>query len=173
MEVWGQGLIYRALNAQGQPIGNILDDNNRPMASLITGIYGFTDSGGYSEYPLEGLTLLGDMGIDGELSTSNGTVRGEHGIQCGRVTITPSAANTPTYASIYFTPEFELPPLVVATPLTAAPGTQVTGVGIADITVSGCKIYLTRTNTTTTGIHWIAIERGFFSDIITSGVTNE
>ncbi len=39
MEVWGQGLIYRALNAQGQPIGNILDDNNRPMASLITGIY--------------------------------------------------------------------------------------------------------------------------------------
>ena len=173
MEIWGQGLIYRALNAQGQPIGNILDDNNRPLASLITGIYGFTDSEGYSEYALEGLTLLGDMSIDGELSTSNGTVRGEHGIQCGRVTITPSAANTPTYASVYFFPSFAEPPLVIASPLTAAPGTQVTGVGIADITVSGCKIYLTRTNTTTTGIHWIAIERGFFSDIITSGVTNE
>lgn len=173
LEIWGQGLIYRALNAQGQPIGNVLDENNRPMASLITGIYGWTDSEGYTEWPLEGLTLLGDMDIEGELSTANGTVHGEYGIQCGRVTITPSAANTPTYASIYFFPSFAEPPLVVASPLTTQPGTSVTGVGIADITVSGCKIYLTRNNTTTTGIHWIAMERGFFSDIITSGVTNE
>jgi hypothetical protein len=61
----------------------------------------------------------------------------------------------------------------VASPLTAVPGTQVTGIGIADVTKNGCKIYLTRTNTTTTGIHWIAVERGFFSSINTYGVTNE
>lgn len=173
LEIWGQGLIFRALDALGVPMGDILDENNRPIASLLTGVYGWTAGGEYAEWALETLALFGDLEIDGSLSNGNGEVRGEYGIQCGRVTITPSDANTPTYASVVFTPSFMEPPLVVATPLTAAPGTQVTGVGIADITVSGCKIYLTRTNTTTTGVHWIAIERGFFTSISTQGVTNE
>lgn len=173
LHYWGQGLIFRALNAQGVPIGDILDDNNLPMAALYTGYFGWDYEGTYSEGPLDSLYILGDVIIDGELSVNNGTVRGEHGIQCGRVTITPSAANTPTYASVQFFPAFEQAPLVVASPLTAVPGTQVTGIGIADISKNGCKIYLTRTNTTTTGIHWIAIERGFLSSFNTYGVTNE
>jgi hypothetical protein len=173
LHYWGQGLVFRALNAQGVPIGNLLDENNPPMAALTTGYFGWAYGGDYVEGPLEWLDITGNVILSGDLAIDNGDVRGDHGIQCGRVTITPSAANTPTYASIEFYPPFAQAPLVVATPLTAVPGTQVTGVGIADISKTGCKIYLTRTNTTTTGIHWIAIERGFYTSINTNGVTNE
>lgn len=173
LEFWGQGLVVRALNAQGQPVGDILDDNNPTMGALVSGVMGLTNGEDYEEGSIDGLNLFGNLSVLGELDTDNGTVRGEYGIQCGRVTVIPSAANTPTYASVMFSPSFQEPPIVVATPMTAAPGTMVTGVGVADITAEGCKIYLTRSNTDSTGIQWIAVERGFFTIMNYVGVTNE
>ena len=80
-------------------------------------------------------------------------------IACGKVTITPIAANTPTKVAITF-PEglFSTAPTVTVTPHTSVPGTGVTGVGIINQTKDGCEIYLTRTGTSATTVSWQAIE---------------
>ena len=74
----------------------------------------------------------------------------------GHVSITPSAANTPTSKAVTWN---SMPngPSVVCTPVTAAPGTKVTGVGVRDVSKTGCTIYLTRDDTTTTSVYYIAI----------------
>lgn len=76
----------------------------------------------------------------------------------GTLTITPDAANTPKAASVTFpASRFSNTPSVVVTARSSVPGTQVTGVGVLSETTSGCTIYLTRTNTTSTGVAWVAI----------------
>ena len=78
-------------------------------------------------------------------------------IQHGTVTITPSAANTPTSAAITFSKTFSGTPNVIATARTSVPGTTVLGVGVSGISATGASIYVTRTNTTDTVVEWIAI----------------
>jgi hypothetical protein len=55
----------------------------------------------------------------------------------GLVTITPSAANTPTSASVSFGKTFSAPPTVVCTAASAVVGTTVTGVGATRDTTPG------------------------------------
>lgn len=79
-------------------------------------------------------------------------------IATGTVSIVPTAANTPTYADVSFPAgRFTAAPVVQVTASTGAPGTLVTGVGVVDVTTTGCRIYLTRTNTSSTGVYWTAI----------------
>lgn len=78
-------------------------------------------------------------------------------IQKGSVSITPSAANTPTAKIVTFSKEFSGTPSVVTNPLTGAPGTVVTGCCAANPSTTQVTIYLTRTNVTGTGIQWIAV----------------
>lgn len=78
-------------------------------------------------------------------------------IQKGSVSITPSAANTPTAKIVTFSKAFSSTPAVVANPLTGVPGTYVTGVAAASPSETQVTIYLTRTNTSSTGIQWIAV----------------
>ncbi len=78
-------------------------------------------------------------------------------IATGYVVITPSAANTPTYKTISFGKTFPVVPNVVVTPNSTVAGTTVTGWAVTDVTTTGCKIWVTRGNTTDVGIHWIAI----------------
>lgn len=78
-------------------------------------------------------------------------------IQSGRVSITPSAANTPT--SVYVTFDEEMNgnlPTVVATANTEVPGTAVLGVGVTDVTTTGFRVWLTCTSTTARYVNWIA-----------------
>ena len=77
-------------------------------------------------------------------------------VTSGRVTITPSAANTPTSINVTGLSISGTNIRVVACPGTSVPGTQVTGVGVTNITSTGFTVWLTRTNTTATGIDWIA-----------------
>lgn len=84
-------------------------------------------------------------------------------IYSGNVVIKPSAANTPTGAAVTFPDgkfdgEFDQKPYVTATPKTAAPGTIVLGVGVNGVSASGCTIWVTRTNTTETGVDYVAIQ---------------
>lgn len=76
-------------------------------------------------------------------------------IVSGTVTITPSAANTPTAKVVSW--DLRSTPAVSATPVTTVPGTAVLGIGIKDPTVSGCTFYVTRKNTTGTVIAYTAI----------------
>jgi hypothetical protein len=78
-------------------------------------------------------------------------------IQRGSVRITPTAANTPTSMAITFEKEFSGTPTVIVSPYTAVPGTVVTGVAVNGASKTGCTIWVTRTNTTETVVHWIAI----------------
>ncbi|MEU5442775.1 MULTISPECIES: hypothetical protein [Streptomyces] len=78
-------------------------------------------------------------------------------IACGSVTITPSAAGAPTSVNVTGLALQGSSYFAVATPATAVPGSQVTGVGVTNLTASGMTVWLTRTNTTTTTVNWMVI----------------
>lgn len=82
------------------------------------------------------------------------------GARCetGIVTITPSAANTPTSVYVAFKNTYNKVPNVVVSAATGAIGTQVTGASTNGISKTGVNIVLTRTNTTATTIHFIVQE---------------
>ena len=90
----------------------------------------------------------GNTTITGKLSAAN--------ISSGRITITPSAANTPTSANVTGL-NLTGTPRITVSPNTSLPGTQVTGVSFANATTTGFTVWLTRTNTTSTGIDWMVI----------------
>ncbi len=75
----------------------------------------------------------------------------------GRISITPSAANTPTTKTITFPKKFSLNPAVIVNPQTGVPGTYVTGCSSSSTTTSSAKINITRKDTTSTSIDWFAI----------------
>lgn len=78
-------------------------------------------------------------------------------IQHGRISITPSAANTPTAKIVTFNKEFSGTPTVTTTPLSGVPGTTVLGTSATEPSATQVNIYLTRTNTTSTSVQWIAV----------------
>lgn len=115
-------------------------------------------------------TALGWVGSDTyqtklDIRPKQVSIRGETTIrgfrvpemQRGSVDITPSAANTPTSKIIAYSKAFSDVPMVIASPLTSVPGTVILGVGANGVSATQASIYLTRTNTTTTTIHWLAV----------------
>ena len=74
------------------------------------------------------------------------------------MTITP-VADTPTYETLNFGHTFKNPPIVIVTPQTSVIGTSVLGVSVSSITETSCRVYLYRTNTTTTGVHVLVMEQ--------------
>lgn len=81
-------------------------------------------------------------------------------IEAGFVLMTPTAADAPTSVDVVFSRPFAAQPVVLALAQSAVPGTQVKGVGVDQITTTGCKLWLTRSNTNQTGVLWIAVTRG-------------
>ena len=80
-------------------------------------------------------------------------------IATGSVSITPTAANAPTSADITFpTGRFSVAPVVQVTAATSVPGSQVTGVGVTNVTSTGCRVFVTRINTTATPVNWTAVQ---------------
>ena len=78
-------------------------------------------------------------------------------IRWGDVVITPSSENTPTSATVTFPIPYKKTPFVVTNPVTAVPGTAVLGTGVTNMSKTGFDAVLTRTNTTSTHIRWMAI----------------
>ena len=87
----------------------------------------------------------------GRVHFSNGLL-----IQWGVATITP-VANTPTGMAVTFPVSYTSVPMVVASPITTVGGTTVTSGTATNITVTGFDAYVTRSNTTSTSVGWIAI----------------
>jgi hypothetical protein len=97
----------------------------------------------------------------GRLRSVRGGVTRDHpfAIYTGTVSITPSAPNTPSSVVVTWPAgRFTKAPVVQVTAGTGVPGTQVTGVGVTDITTTSCTVWLTRTNTTGTGVQITAIQ---------------
>lgn len=83
-------------------------------------------------------------------------LRARKSLQCGRVTVTPSAADTPTAVKVQFDEPMWKTPMVVVSARTAVPGTTVTGVASQDESETGFTLYVTRKNTNATSVAWIA-----------------
>jgi hypothetical protein len=99
----------------------------------------------------------GSAGASAKLTSSGLTTTGvfkAESITSGRVSITPSAANTPTSVSVTGLSLKGTTFRGVATPSTSVPGSSVTGVGITNLTATGMTIWLTRSNTTATSVDW-------------------
>ncbi|MET8404521.1 hypothetical protein [Streptomyces sp900116325] len=96
------------------------------------------------------VTVTADvMNVGGLLNAGN--------IAFGTVNITPSAANTPTSVTVGGFALAGTTFTAQATAVTSVPGTTVLGVGVSAVDATGLTIWLTRANTTTTGVHWMAI----------------
>ena len=112
----------------------------------------------------EGIALeLGGNKVDAIVSTVEdditGSIRFASGLvfQWGGVTITPSEANTPTSSAVTFAIPYKKTPFVVTSPVSGVPGTVLLGASASNITKTGFDAVLTRTNTTSTQIRWLAI----------------
>lgn len=90
--------------------------------------------------------------------TDNLSTDGFKKSDCGKVSITPSAANTPTGKAITFNTSFSSTPVVVTSADSSVPGTTVLGTGASGKSKTGCTVYVTRKNTTNTNIEWIAMQ---------------
>ena len=79
-------------------------------------------------------------------------------IQWGRVTVTPTQANTLFSQNVYFNYQFSGIPFVATEKASSAPDSVFANAG--DVTDSGFTIYLKRPTATATSIMWLAIGNG-------------
>lgn len=68
-----------------------------------------------------------------------------------------STVNTPTKTSVTFSSAFDAIPTVVATPVSSVPGTIVKGVSVLNVTKNGFDIYVTRSDSNSMSVGWIAV----------------
>jgi hypothetical protein len=95
-----------------------------------------------------------NMDVSGVLTAAN--------IAYGTVSITPSAANTPTSATVSGLDVAGSTFVAFTSPNTSVPGTTsgntgVTGTSYNNLTSSGLTVWLNRQNTTSTGVNWLVI----------------
>lgn len=97
-------------------------------------------------------------------TVSMGSLAGQHRLESGQllqwgtVSITPSAANTPTAGTLTYPQAFKQLPVMLLSVVSSVP--EKCAVGIKDRTTTSCSIVLTRTDTTSTIINWLAIGPG-------------
>lgn len=76
-------------------------------------------------------------------------------LQSGTVNVA-AVANTPTSATVTFPSPFSSTPQVVVTPYATAVGLILGGYSVTAVTTTGFTVWLTRTTSVTTAIHWAA-----------------
>lgn len=97
-------------------------------------------------------------------TVSMGSMAGQHRLesglllQWGVVSITPSAANTPTVGTLTYPQTYKQLPVMFLSPVTSVP--EKCSVGVKDRATASVSIVLTRTDTTSTIINWLAIGPG-------------
>jgi len=98
-------------------------------------------------------------------------VQAENGNQCNMDVLGVLTAANIAYGTINITPSPNVPTsfnvtglnlmgttfTAFATAQTTVPGTQVTGVGVQNVSATGLTVWLTRTNNTSTGISWMVM----------------
>lgn len=78
-------------------------------------------------------------------------------IDSGYANVTP-IANEGTPFRVEFDTTFSRAPWVGVIAGTAVPGVTVKGTGVDNVTATGMDVYVYRTNTTLTGVRWLAVE---------------
>ncbi len=92
-------------------------------------------------------------------SSATGRYRTKTGLllQWGSVSITPTAANTPTSVDVVFPIAYDVTPNIQVSAVTGVPWTNVLGYGHLSDSATGTTLSVTRTNTTATVLRWFAI----------------
>lgn len=78
-------------------------------------------------------------------------------IQWGKVSVTPTTANSTYNMAVKFSTAFSKKPNVFIIPQTSAPQNMMWSIGQGSTTKDGFDIYLNRTTTTATSFQWVAI----------------
>lgn len=107
----------------------------------------------YSE--LRTLTIARTKGK--ALTDSGNAVIGDIKICWGLVKINPEAAGEAAGVEILFPVPYNNKPNMQVSCQNTDPGVRVLGISYDNLTVNGCKIYVTRTNTNETTVSWLAI----------------
>lgn len=137
-----------------------VDDDTKGRASTLITNMGITinvnksttnyglimEQTGSSGNPYFGVTLQGKL-----------FARSSSGFCQKGAVVCKATANTPTKTSVTFSSAFSAVPTVVATPISAQPGTYVKCVSVSNVTTKGFDIYLNRTDTNSTSVAWIAM----------------
>lgn len=176
---WNNSQLYPLTQANGSGLASITDFNQATGPGYFYAVTGqanapLPDQGWFlhvMKHPTDGVTLM-------QVAHSNTVIvltyirrrlstgvwgawtpmYGQQNIQTGSLSITPSAANVPTGVNITFPTPFKKTPIVVVSANTTVPGSSVTGVAAFSASTTGCTIYVTRTNTSSTGVNWVAID---------------
>lgn len=127
--------------------------NATRKGTVYTRIY--TSGIGWSDWMATDIVSFSHSDGSGSVQFANGLL-----IQWGRVSITPSAANTVTSVVVNFPITYDEIPKVNADPSTSVPHVITSGIG-GGTTIEDSKksmvIYMTRTNTVSTTYQWLAI----------------
>jgi hypothetical protein len=128
-------------------------------AVLVSVVAGHT--GNLLNLTVDGATR---MSVDKDGNTDIKGIMTAGNIASGTVTVTPSAAHTPTSASVNFGPLKGTTFRGYATAVTTVPGVRtpvgaqgVTGVSVSSVTSSSMLVWVNRENTTATVINWMVI----------------
>lgn len=137
-----------------------VDDDTRGRASTLITNMGITinvnnsttnyglimEQTGSSGNPYFGVTLQGKL-----------FARSSSGFCKKGTVVCKATANTPTKTSVTFSSAFDAIPTVVATPISSVPGTIVKGVSVLNVTKNGFDIYVTRNDSNSMSVSWIAV----------------
>lgn len=143
--------IFGGITAEGDMFGTAVmqapsDDTTTVFAA------GTHSEGTYEDCPFwvgkDGSTRAKSLTLDGI---------GMPQIQRGTVTVTVSAANTPTGKAITFPTAFAGTPHVFTQASTASPGVVILGTSMSGESTTGCTIYVTRNQSGSVGVRWQAV----------------
>lgn len=147
---WTAGSVYTQLAASNRAaivLESPTDSANFAVSSIMLQGGGPTTTDTAILFGADRLSVNNDLDVFGILTAANRVV--------GSVLITPSAANTPTSATVNYGPLTGSTFRGVASTESTVPGTQVTGWAVSSITSTSALVWVTRTNTTATRVDYI------------------
>ena len=143
-----RALRFFTAGEQRWTLGATNDAESGSNAGSNFGVLRYDDDGNYINAPFVIRRNTGNVEINGVTVEK---------IAHGKVSITPTA-NSPSYVTIdYSSTGFTATPDIFVTANTSLPGSTVQEVSYGSPTKDGARIYIYRTNTTTTSVSWLAI----------------
>lgn len=92
-----------------------------------------------------------------QILNEGNAILGDIKICWGVVTVNPKEANESAHVAVMFPFAYTNKPNVQVSCENMDPGVRVIGCSYDDLTLTGCNVYVTRTNTAATKVSWLAI----------------
>lgn len=119
---------------------------------------------GVNKFPdrSDALEMVGTLAVDGSMLLNSKKVHSEGNLMVatGYALIEPLGDNKPTPLEISYGKTFPSTPRVAVVTNSTVAGTSISGWSATNIGTDSFRAWVTRSNTTTTGVHWIAVWEG-------------